>query len=205
MIMRGTLYIISAPSGAGKTSLVHALCEHMPNLQISVSSTTRARRANEVDGQDYHFVSKDLFLERVKAGDFLEYAEVFGHFYGTSQSWVESILDQGQDVVLEIDWQGAAQVRKKWPGSVSVFILPPSKAALLARLNARGQDDETIIQARMASALDQMSHYAEFNYLVVNDDFSVALADLEAIVRAERMTLARQQWRFQPLLQVLLN
>ncbi len=189
----GTLYVISAPSGAGKTSLVKALLENMEGIEVSVSHTTRAMRPGEVDGRDYHFVDAEKFLAMVVDGDFLEHAQVFDNYYGTSQQAVQSLLRSGQDVILEIDWQGAQQVRALFEDCRSVFILPPSKAALRERLTSRGQDSEDIIERRLRDAEDDMSHYDEFDFVVVNDDFDQALSELQAIIVAQRLTLGRQR------------
>ena len=190
--MYGTLYIVSAASGAGKTSLLRALMERDPQLVISVSHTTRAPRPGEVEGRDYHFVDEQAFLELVAAGAFLEHAQVFDRRYGTTHAAVAADLDAGRDVLVEIDWQGARQIREQWPDTVSVFILPPSRQALEQRLRARGQDSEAVIADRMAAAVSEMSHAREYDYLVWNDDFETALADLEAIIRARRLGVARQ-------------
>ncbi len=188
----GTLYILSAPSGAGKTSLLKALRERDGELHVSVSHTTRAMRPGEEDGVHYHFVDQTAFLTKVEAGDFLEHAEVFGNYYGTDEATVRSQLEAGQDVVLEIDWQGAQQVRKRFPDAVSIFILPPSPEALHERLSNRGQDSEEVIQGRMREAQSEMSHFAEFDYLVINDKFERALDELAAIVTSRRLRLAHQ-------------
>jgi guanylate kinase len=188
----GTLYILSAPSGAGKTSLLKALREQDGELHVSISHTTRPMRPGEEDGVHYHFVDQASFLAKVARGDFLEHAEVFGNYYGTDEASVRAQLDAGQDTVLEIDWQGAQQVRKRFPDAVSVFILPPSPEALHERLSNRGQDSEEVIQGRMREAVSEMSHYAEFDYLVINDDFEQALRELAALVTAQRLRLARQ-------------
>ena len=201
----GTLYIISAPSGAGKTSLVKALIELTGNLRVSVSHTTRAMRPGEHDGVNYHFTSREAFLKQVGDGDFLEHAEVFGNLYGTSQQTVERTLAEGHDLILEIDWQGVQQVRRKLPNAHSIFILPPSQTALRERLTQRGQDDETVIDKRMAEAVAEMSHYVEFDSVVINDDFHTALDDLRAIVRARHLRLDAQQSRHTALLQALLS
>jgi len=200
----GILYTVSAPSGAGKTSLVKALLDSVDDLVLSVSHTTRARRAGEVDGRDYHFVDEATFEHMIVEGAFLEHARVFGNIYGTSRAAVEATLAAGQDVLLEIDWQGARQVRAHIPGSVSIFVLPPSREALWQRLRERGQDSDTIIQHRMEAAIDEISHYAEADYIVVNDDFDQGLADLQAIVRAGRVRRERQMVRCQRLIDSLL-
>ena len=190
---RGTLFIVSAPSGAGKTSLVAALVEALPNVRISVSHTTRPIRPGEQDGVNYHFTDRDTFLQKVGEGRFLEHAEVFGNLYGTSADWVDATLNRGEDVILEIDWQGAEQVRHLVPGAASIFILPPSLAELESRLRGRGQDDDQVIAQRLAGAQAEMAHYAEFDYLVVNDDFNHALTDLTAILRSHRLRIGAQQ------------
>jgi guanylate kinase len=201
----GTLYTVSAPSGAGKTSLVNALIRHCPGLQVSVSHTTRAMRPGEEDGVNYHFVSRESFTAMLEEAEFLEHAEVYGNLYGTSQSWVQSQLAAGIDVILEIDWQGAQQVKRLMPDTRSIFILPPSRATLQQRLNARGQDDSAIIAARMAEAVEEMSHYVEGDFLVVNNDFEQALLELQAIISCQRLRTGRQQQALAPLLQELLN
>jgi guanylate kinase len=199
------LLIVSAPSGAGKTSLVAALLERDPQLVVSVSHTTRKRRAAERDGVNYHFVDHDRFRAMAAAGEFLEHAEVFGHHYGTSVAAVDAERQRGRDVILEIDFQGAAQVRATFPDAVSVFILPPSTEALQSRLESRGQDDDGVIRERLAKARWEMSHYHDYDYLLVNDDFALALSELACIVRAERLRLPRQQNRLGPLLADLLK
>jgi guanylate kinase len=183
---KGTLFILSAPSGAGKTSLLKALREQDDQLQVSISHTTRPMRPGEEDGVHYHFVDHARFLHMVEAGEFLEHAEVFGNYYGTAEAAVRAQLEQG-DLVLEIDWQGARQVRKRFPEAVSIFILPPSPQDLRERLNARGQDSEEVIQGRMREAVSEMSHYAEFDYLVINDIFDAALSELDCILRSQRL------------------
>ncbi len=203
--MPGTLFIVSAPSGAGKTSLVKALVERDPRVVLSVSHTTRPPRPGERDGVDYHFVDSATFERMVAEGAFLEHAEVFGNRYGTARATVERELAADRDVILEIDWQGARQVRAAMPEAVSVFILPPSREALEARLRGRGQDDETVIARRMARAVDEMSHYDEYDYLVVNDVFETALEDLLAIVRATRLRRPAQAARHAELLRRLLG
>ncbi len=200
----GTLYTVSAPSGAGKTSLVTALLEAVDDLVLSVSHTTRPRRSGEVDGRDYYFVDEAAFARMVDEHAFLEHAQVFGNRYGTSRASVQQTLETGRDVLLEIDWQGARQVRAHIPGSVSIFVLPPSREALLRRLRGRGQDSDAIIQQRMEAAIDEMSHYAEADYLVINDDFDQALGDLQAIVRAGRVRRDRQIARCGALIESLL-
>lgn len=201
----GNLYTVSAPSGAGKTSLVNALIPTLQQVQVSVSHTTRTQRPGEVDGVNYHFVAKPVFQGMLDQGDFLEAAEVFGNHYGTSQRWVRETLGAGVDVILEIDWQGAQQVRKLMPDTQSIFILPPSLAALQQRLTGRGQDDPAVIARRMAAAIDEMSHYPEADYLVVNDQFDVALQELRAILIAARLRLTNQQQRHRQLLSELLS
>lgn len=202
---RGTLYILSAPSGAGKTSLLKALRERDGGLHVSVSHTTRPMRPGEQEGVDYHFVSQEAFLRLAGEGGFLEHAEVFGNYYGTSEASVSSELKAGHDTVLEIDWQGARQVRKRFPDAVSIFILPPDRETLRERLDTRGQDSEETIQRRMNQAVEEMSHFAEFDYLIINDDFDTALAELTAILVAQRQRLtyqvARNGLRIQDLLQ----
>lgn len=205
MAAKGTLYIISAPSGAGKTSLVKSLLEKISYICVSVSHTTRAARPAEQDGVNYNFVSMDRFREMADNCEFLEHAEVFGNFYGTSQRWVEQKLSAGEDVILEIDWQGAQQIRRLIPETKTVFIVPPSRQALLQRLDGRGQDSAEIIAGRMAQAAKEMSHYGEYDYLVVNDDFDDALQDLIAIVKSQRLVMAKQSLVQQQLLSDLLN
>ncbi|RJQ48618.1 MAG: guanylate kinase [Gammaproteobacteria bacterium] len=202
--MTGTLYIVAAPSGAGKSSLVQTLIKTTPNLAASISCTTRPMRHGEQDGVHYHFVSDADFSARLAQGDFLEHAVVFGHRYGTSRSFVEERLLQGLDVILTIDWQGARGVRMAQPDCVSIFILPPSRKALRERLAARGQDSADTIEQRMAAARDEIAHYPEFDYLVLNDDFESALADLQAIIRARRLSRAAQTQKMRALLQDLL-
>jgi guanylate kinase len=185
----GILFIISAPSGAGKTSLVAELLNNMSNIKASISHTTRDRRPGEVDAVNYHFTSREQFVEMIEQGAFLEHAEVFGNFYGTSQQWVADTLAGGEDVILEIDWQGAAQVRKLFPESMSIFILPPSKQALRERLHKRAQDDSEVIEKRIAAATEEMSHYVEADFLVVNDNFDTALQQMMSIVSAQHCRL----------------
>lgn len=201
----GTLYTVSAPSGAGKTSLVAALVERTEGLRVSVSHTTRDQRPGEENGVNYHFVSEEQFTGMLEEAEFLEHARVFGNLYGTSQRWVEEQLEQGVDVILEIDWQGAKQVRRLIPETRAIFILPPSRLTLLQRLTARGQDDAATIDARMGEAVEEMTHYIESDYLVVNDDFEKALAELQAIVTSQRLATDRQRQRFTELLDDLLS
>lgn len=202
--MPGTLYIIAAASGAGKTSLVKALVEAMPAIAVSVSHTTRASRPGEQDGVNYHFVPVEKFQAMIAAGDFLEHAKVFDNYYGTSRAGIEELLAQDRDVILEIDWQGARQVRAAFPACVGIFILPPSRAALETRLRGRGQDPDEVIARRMRDAVAEMSHYAEFDYLVINDDFNVALGDLQAIFHALRLRQTAQAGRHADLVAALL-
>ena len=189
---RGELFVVSAPSGTGKTTLVMALTERDDNVVISVSHTTRPRRRGESDGVDYHFVDAVRFRSLVEAGVFLEHARVFGHLYGTSRESVCRELNAKRDVVLEIDWQGARQIRERMPGAVSIFVVPPSRTSLRARLEARGQDSEEIIARRMHTAASDLSHYHEFDYLIVNDSMERAADDLASIVRAHRLASPRQ-------------
>lgn len=205
MTTTGTLYIVSAPSGAGKTSLVKALIDSMAQVRVSVSHTTRAMRPGEVDGVNYHFTSRDEFVEMLKQGDFLEHAEVFGNLYGTSHPWVKQTLAKGYDLILEIDWQGAQQVRKLMPDTKSIFILPPTHKDLRQRLHNRGQDAEDVIDLRMQQAIAEMSHYVEYDYIVINDQFATALDDLKAIFRANQLRLESQQKRHTQLLCDLLR
>ncbi|MCU7843768.1 MAG: guanylate kinase [Candidatus Thiodiazotropha sp. (ex Monitilora ramsayi)] len=202
---RGTLYILSAPSGAGKTSLLKALRERDGALHVSISHTTRSMRPGEEDGLHYHFIDKVRFEEKVEQGDFLEHAEVFGNYYGTDETGVRDQLASGQDTVLEIDWQGAQQVRRRFPEAVSIFILPPSPEALYDRLSNRGQDSESVIRGRMDQAVCEMSHYGEFDYLVINDDFDQALDELAAIVVSQRLRISPQSERHAEMLGRLLD
>jgi guanylate kinase len=202
---QGILFVVSAPSGAGKTSLVRALLEDDADLQLSVSYTTRARRSGEIDGQHYHFVDQDTFEQMVAADAFVEYARVFGNAYGTAAATLRETLDDGQDLLLEIDWQGARQVRQRFPESVSVFIVPPSLSALDARLRGRGQDSDAVIRERMDKARDELSHWSEYQYLVVNDRFDQALSELRSIVTAERLRTAQQAARLREPLRSMLE
>jgi len=200
----GTLFIISAPSGAGKTSLVKALLESTKGISVSISHTTRVKRPGEEDGVDYHYVDVPAFTNMVKKGAFLEHAQVFDNHYGTSETAVLDQLATGQDVILEIDWQGAEQVRIRISGTVSIFILPPSRTTLRERLTSRGQDDDTTINRRMHDAVTEMSHYHEFDYVLVNDVFETALKDLETIITSQRLHIHHQKQSLQTLIDELL-
>ncbi|MFZ5561651.1 MAG: guanylate kinase [Pseudomonadota bacterium] len=202
--MSGSLFIVAAASGTGKTSLVKALVGSMPGLGVSISHTTRPIRPGELDGVNYHFIDRVEFVRMIGDGAFLEHAEVFGNLYGTSRQWVLDRLQQDRDVILEIDWQGAAQVRRLLPGAVGIFILPPSLEALKSRLTGRGQDSAEVIAHRLREAQGDIAHYAEFDYLVVNDDFGTALADLQSVVRAARLSYRSQSVRQEILIQHLL-
>ena len=197
--------MIAAPSGCGKTSLVHALVEHERNIEISISHTTRAPRPGEQDGVDYHFIDDTEFKRMVAANEFLEYATVFEHSYGTSRKWIADTLDKGVDVILEIDWQGARQIGHLFHNAKSIFILPPSLSALRQRLENRKQDSEAVIEGRMQQAISEMSHYNEFSYMIVNDDFDRALSELRAIVLAERLKREHQEIKLAGLLAELVG
>ena len=201
----GTLYVFSAPSGAGKTSLVKALLEKTDSIGVSVSHTTRDPRPGEENGKDYNFVSQDDFKTLIEQSAFLEHAQVFDNFYGTSQIWVESELAAGRDVILEIDWQGAEQIRQQMPETVTVFILPPSREELHSRLTGRGQDSEETIERRMRDAVSEMSHYNEFDYIIINDDFELALEQLRSVVLARRQRATAQTQIHADLLKNLLK
>jgi guanylate kinase len=201
----GILYIVSAPSGAGKTSLLRQLVAADARLVVSVSHATRAMRPGEVDGEHYHFVSVERFLELAGEGAFLEHAKVFDNYYGTAEASVRGPLASGRDVILEIDWQGARQVRQRFPEAVAVFVAPPNIEALRERLSGRGQDSEDVVARRMADAQSELSHYPEYDYLVINDDFDVALAELRAIVTAERLREPRQAARLAGTLAAMLG
>ena len=203
--MTGTLYTVSAPSGAGKTSLVNALVQRCEGLRVSVSHTTRPQRPGEVNGVNYHFVDTRGFEAMLASSAFLEHARVFGNLYGTSRPWVEEQLAAGMDVILEIDWQGARQVKELLPATCGIFILPPSRQTLEERLTGRGQDGPEVIAGRMAQAVEEMSRYVQSDYLVVNNIFEDALADLQAIVRAQRLRTIRQSQDLAPLLRDLLS
>ena len=204
MSMRGTLYIVAAPSGAGKSSLVNAVLARDSNLCLSVSFTSRAPRPGERHAQHYHFVSSEVFERMVEAGDFFEHARVHGDWKGTARQSVEPQLASGKDVLLEIDWQGARQVRAKVPNAVSVFLLPPSRQALERRMQIRGQDSVEVIAQRLAAAREEMSHYGEFDYLIVNEHFAVAVDEMCAIFTASRLRLEPQVARHSRLITALL-
>jgi guanylate kinase len=191
----GHLFIVAAPSGAGKTTLVRALLKADPHIKLSISYTTRPPRPGEANGVDYHFVDESQFLEMLGAGEFLESAKVHGFYYGTSQLWAEQIMHHGDDLLLEIDWQGAAQVRKLFPNAVSIFILPPSEAALRERLNKRGQDADDVITRRLANAHEEITHVAEFDYVIINTVFDDALRDLQAVFLTHRLRVEKQLQR----------
>ena len=201
---RGRLYVISAPSGAGKTSLVKRLLESEPRLRLSISHTTRTRRPTEVEGREYHFVTKPQFEELAARGEFLEHARVFDNNYGTARAFVEAQLAAGHDVLLEIDWQGARQVRRAMPDCVSIFVLPPARAALAERLARRATDTREVIERRLRDAATDMAHYGEFDYVVVNDDFERAVADLKRIIEGQGADLKSDRPELKPLLAELL-
>lgn len=205
MANRGKLFVIAAPSGAGKTSLVRALMERRPALRFSISYTTRQQRPTERDGHDYFFVDKPQFERMAAAGEFLEHARVFDNYYGTSRAQVVQLLEQGQDVLLEIDWQGAQQIRRALPECRSIFVLPPSLAALEQRLRNRATDSDEVIARRLRDSIADLSHWNEFDYIVINDDFGRATADLEAIVAGQGEHLRRERAELQPLIAKLLN
>ncbi|MHB1174341.1 MAG: guanylate kinase [Sulfuriferula sp.] len=188
----GNLFIVAAPSGAGKTSLVRELLARDGRVRLSISYTTRAPRPGETDGHDYHFVSKEEFIAMLDAGEFLENAEVYGNYYGTSEHWIREAIAAGDDILLEIDWQGAAQVRRLFTEAIGVFIVPPSLEVLRHRLTGRGQDSAEVIERRMAAAREDISHVGEFDYVIINDDFAEAVADLCALFRTRRLKIARQ-------------
>ena len=203
MTYTGSMLMVVAPSGAGKSSLVNALLKQDASIGLSVSFTTRAPRPGEVNGREYNFLTEAEFLARKEAGDFLEWAKVHGNYYGTSKSWIESQMKNGRDVILEIDWQGARQVQTIIPEAIWIFILPPSIQALEDRLLHRAQDDEATIQKRVAAAKEELTHVAEANYLVINDDFETALAELNHVVLASRLRKNSQLVRHQKLAQEL--
>lgn len=205
-MIQGTLYIVSAPSGAGKSSLIQALLKTQPlyDTQVSISHTTRAIRPGEKNGEHYYFITENKFQQMIEHNDFLEYACVFGNYYGTSRAVIEEIINSGVDVFLDIDWQGAQQIRQKMPSARTIFILPPSKNELLRRLRGRGQDSEETINQRMAQAVAEIKHYNEYDYIIVNDDFNTALGDLQSIIRSERLRLERQIQQHNTLINKLL-
>jgi guanylate kinase len=204
-VSTGNLFVVAAPSGGGKTSIVNALLEREPRLRLSVSYTTRNPRPGETEGVHYHFVDEPKFMGLMAAGEFLEHAHVHGNWYATSSTWLRRQVDAGDDVLLEIDWQGAAQVRRLIPASVHVFILPPSLAVLRERLENRGQDAGEVIARRVEAAKEEMRHCDEFDYVIINQDFATAVADLEAVVRATRLRRAQQQVRHRELFASLLT
>jgi guanylate kinase len=200
----GNLFVIAAPSGAGKTTLTRALLEREPSIRLSVSYTTRPPRSGERDGVDYHFVATEQFARLKAAGEFLEFAHVHGNWYATSATWLKAQVYSGQDVLLEIDWQGASQVRTLIPSSVHVFILPPSLQSLEERLIRRGQDDGATIARRVEAAREEIRHCEDFNYVIINQDFATAVEDLNAIVRASRLRTGQQRLRHRMLLDKLI-
>lgn len=203
--MSGLLFVVSAASGTGKTSLVKALLERVNNLHVSVSHTTRGQRPGELDGVHYHFTQKQDFIDLVEQGGFIEYAEVFGNYYGTAQATVKEQLAKGHDVLLEIDWQGAQQVRNLFPESKQIFILPPSQFDLRERLSNRGTDTVDVIEHRLGCAVEDMQQYVNFDYVIINDDFNKALHDLEAVIIANRLALHQQANRHEKLIQALIT
>ncbi len=202
--MSGHLYIVSAPSGAGKTTLVRMLLENDPGIRLSISYTTRAPRPGEQDGREYNFVEMAAFRAMVERGEFLEWAEVHGNCYGTSRLWIEREMAAGRDVLLEIDWQGAQQVRQLFPAAIGVFVLPPSMDELARRLTGRGTDSADVIARRLAAAHEEMRHVFEFEYVIINDELQRALADLLSVVRASRLRLAAQRTRHAALFNSLI-
>ena len=203
--MSGLLFVVSAASGTGKTSLVKALLDRVTNLHVSVSHTTRGQRPGELDGVHYHFTEKDSFLALVEQGGFIEYAEVFGNYYGTAQATVKEQLAKGHDVLLEIDWQGAQQVRKLFPDSKQIFILPPSQFDLRQRLSNRVTDSVDVIERRLGCAVEDMQQYVNFDYVIINDDFNKALHDLESVIIANRLVITQQASRHQKMISELIT
>ena len=203
--MSGLLFVVSAASGTGKTSLVKALLDRVTNLHVSVSHTTRGQRPGELDGVHYHFTEKDSFLALVEQGGLIEYAEVFGNYYGTAQATVKEQLAKGHDVLLEIDWQGAQQVRKLFPDSKQIFILPPSQFDLRQRLSNRGTDSVEVIERRLGCAVEDMQQYVNFDYVIINDDFNKALHDLESVIIANRLVITQQASRHQKMISELIT
>ncbi|MGP1924394.1 MAG: guanylate kinase [Arsenophonus sp. NEOnobi-MAG3] len=206
-MQEGMLYIVSAPSGAGKSSLIQALLKTQPlyDTQVSISHTSRAIRPGEKNGEDYYFISESKFQQMIEDNDFLEYACVFGNYYGTSRTLIKKIINNGVDIFLDIDWQGAQQIRQKMPSARTIFILLPSKNELLRRLRGRGQDSEETINQRMAQAVAEIKHYNEYDYIIVNDNFNTALGDLQSIIRSDRLRLERQIQRHNALINKLLE
>lgn len=202
-MQQGKIFVVTAPSGAGKTTLVAALLAADQQIKLSVSYTTRAPREGEIDGINYHFVSREAFIAMLQRSEFLESAEVYGNFYGTSQLWIQQQLDAGNDILLEIDWQGAQQVRKLFPQAIGVFILPPSLQALEQRLRGRGTDSEESISKRMASAREEITHVDEFDFVIVNEVMDEAIKDLISLVRAPRLGIARQSAKYAALFSAL--
>ena len=203
--MSGLLFVVSAASGTGKTSLVKALLDRTTNLHVSVSHTTRPQRPGELNGIHYHFIAKEDFQNQISQGGFIEYAEVFGNYYGTSQAKVKEQLEKGHDVLLEIDWQGAEQVRKLFPKAIQIFILPPSQFDLRQRLSNRGTDSVEVIEHRLSCAVTDMQQYVNFDYIIINDSFDRALHELESLITANRLTLNQQSERHQDLISKLLK
>ena len=203
--MSGLLFVVSAASGTGKTSLVNALLERVSNLHVSVSHTTRPQRPGELEGVHYHFTSQKEFLAQVEQAGFIEYAEVFGNYYGTSQDTVKQQLAKGHDVLLEIDWQGAEQVRRLFPESKQIFILPPSQFDLRQRLSNRGTDSVEVIEHRLSCAVEDMQQFINFDYVIINDDFNKALNDLASVIIANRLVLTQQAERHQDMIQKLIT
>ena len=201
---KGAIFVVSAPSGAGKTSLVKRIISDVPDIAVAVSHTTRPKRDGDVDGKDYHFVDRAEFEAMIAAGAFVEHADVFGNYYGTSHQAIEACQAQGDDVILEIDWQGAKQVRARLKDTIAVFIVPPSKESLLARLRGRGTDSDEVIARRTAEAVEEMRHLGEADYLLVNDDFEVAFANFAAIITAARLRTSRQVRRHQSMIDELI-
>ncbi len=200
---KGNLFVVTAPSGAGKTTLVAALLAADSQVQLSISFTTRAPRVGEIDGKDYRFVARAEFERMIAAGELLEFAEVYGNYYGTSQVWINEVIENGRDILLEIDWQGAEQVRRLFPSAIGLFILPPSLEILEDRLRSRGKDNEAVIAQRMASAKEEINHIDEFDFVIVNEYIDDAVRDIIAAVRAQRLTLARQSTRHTALISSL--
>ena len=200
---KGNLFVVTAPSGAGKTTLVAALLAADSQVQLSISFTTRPPRAGEVNGKDYHFVDRAEFERMIAAGELLEFAEVYGNYYGTCQVWINQVMENGRDILLEIDWQGAQQVRRIFPNAIGIFILPPCIDTLENRLRGRGKDSEEVIARRMAVAKEEVNHVDEFDYVIVNEHIDDAVRDIVAVVRAQRLTLVRQSNRHTALISSL--